>query len=353
MFTMAIFPTELKAGVDVLRSTHRSSIIPSLSCEAIMLRFHSNDNGQFPPSLLSPIGYMAIARLPRRIVGSSAIPSLSHVNTETTQAPKTIEELWQEYFLYKNPKTKRKIAEHYFHLVHSQANRLAKTLVKEVDPEDLMQNGFFGLYEAIENFDPRRGIKFETFSQLRIRGSMLDELREEDEVSRTIRTFIKKRESFIQTFRENNKGINPSNAEIAEALDLSMETYQRYSILARHASFVSLQRERVSDRPSGKTTTEADYISDPLATSDPSSKAQADDFWEFITKELSRRERLILKLYYIENMSMEEVGTVIGLTQSRISQMHLVILDRFKARLAKDSESRFATQLKEIIRSKK
>jgi len=241
-----------------------------------------------------------------------------------------IQEVWVEYKKKATEENRNVLLEHYLALVKYNAERIHTKLPDEVDVEDLMSAGIFGLMDAIDGFDMERGVKFETFCAPRIRGAILDELRAMDWVPRLVRS----RSSIVDKARksiEKATGVTPTEDEIAQKLDVSKDEFAKIRKDAGAVHVTSLSRKWF-ETDSNKDVREIDILKDPRQVN-PLSQVQRRDLKDLITKGLSRAERLIVVLYYYEEMTMKEIGTTLDLSESRVSQMHSSILARLKAQL--------------------
>ncbi len=241
-----------------------------------------------------------------------------------------IQDAWVEFKTTGTEKLRNALLEHYLHLVKYNAERVHSKLPSEVDVQDLMQAGFFGLKDAIEAFDLSRGIKFETYCANRIRGAILDELRSMDWVPRLVRSRTSKIEAARKSLR-SKLGCQPTETEIAEHLDVDMDELKKIIKDGRAVGVVSLNRKWYQT-DSSKDVREIDVFED-ARQSNPYIETQKNDLKDLITKGLSRAERLIVILYYYEQMTMKEIGATLDLSESRVSQMHSSILARLRAYL--------------------
>jgi len=243
---------------------------------------------------------------------------------------KPIMEVWAGYKKKATEEVRNLLVERYLPLVKYNAERIHTKLPDEVDVEDLMSAGIFGLMDAIDAFDLERGVKFETYCAPRIRGAILDELRSMDWVPRLVRS----RSSQVDQARkslEKEKGRKPTDPEIAEKLQMSDEEYAKIRKDAGAVGVVSLNRKWF-ETDSNKDVREIDVFEDARQVN-PFTAVQQRDLKDLITQGLSRAERLILILYYYEEMTMKEIGVTLDLSESRVSQMHSSILARLKAQL--------------------
>ena len=242
----------------------------------------------------------------------------------------SIDEVWRSYKRSASDGLRNFLIEQYLHLVRSTAERMHMRLPGEVDVEDLMSAGLFGLMDAIDAFDLERGVKFETYCTQRIRGAIFDELRAMDWVPRLVRSRTAKVERARKAL-EMELGRRPTDREVCEQLEVSNAEYKKLSKDSKPVNVVSLNRKWF-ETDSSKDIREIDVIQDNRQE-DPLSELQKRDLKLLITKGLSRAERLIVILYYYEEMTMKEIGMTLDLSESRVSQMHSSILARLKAQM--------------------
>lgn len=238
--------------------------------------------------------------------------------------------LWANYKATKSREHRNQLMERYLPLVRYAAERIAAKLPDEVDVGDLMSAGIFGLMDAIEAFDLDRGVKFETYCAPRIRGAILDELRTMDWVPRLVRSRAHKLENATKAL-EAELGRLPTDDELIRRLNLTPQEFDKLLRDATAVSLVSLSR-RFCDDESGRDFNEGDALEDKQGT-DPVRETQRNDLREIMARDLSRVERLILVLYYYEEMTMKEIGATLDLSESRVSQMHSAILARLRNRM--------------------
>lgn len=256
------------------------------------------------------------------------------------ESPEALAAVWQEYKSTGAEAARNALVEHYLYLVRFAAERVGAKLPEEVDVDDLMSAGVFGLVDALDAFDLTRGVKFETYCAPRIRGAILDELRTMDWVPRLVRHRSHKLERVTRTL-EVELGRLPTEEEISARLDVGAEQFQRVIRDANAVSVVSLSRKHY-DGDAQRDVLELDLLQD-ARQADPMSRVQKDDLKELITRGLSRAERLIVVLYYYEQMTMKEIGATLDLSESRVSQMHSATLLRLKAHL-EARRKEFATE---------
>jgi RNA polymerase sigma factor for flagellar operon FliA len=247
-----------------------------------------------------------------------------------TEQQITIDQIWEHFHKTRDDHYRNLLMEYYRDLVKYCAERLHSKLPDKVELDDLISAGIFGLMDAIDAFDPTRGVKFETYCAPRIRGSILDELRSMDWVPRLVRARAHQLAKATHSL-EMHLGRKPDEQEIAEELEMDMEEFSRLLRDANAASLVSLNT-KCGDDESEKDVREIDVIKDQRSQ-DPVLEAQKRDLKNLLTKGLTRAERLIIVLYYYEEMTMKEIGATLDLSESRVSQMHSSIVARLKAQM--------------------
>lgn len=241
-----------------------------------------------------------------------------------------IEELWADYSKSRDQNIRNFFMEKYYSLVRYHAERVHARLPDEVNVDDLVQAGVFGLADAINAFDLERQVKFETYCAPRIRGAILDELRLMDWVPRLVRHRSSKVEHARQRI-EMEQGSPATHAQIAEHLGVDDEEYEKIQRDSSAVGTFSLTRKAYPS-DGDRDVREIDVIRDDNQAS-PVRNLERRDLQNLITKGLSRAERLIVILYYFEGMTMKEIGATLDLSESRVSQMHSSILARVKAQV--------------------
>ncbi len=215
-------------------------------------------------------------------------------------------------------------------LIKLIVNRIAMRLPPHVDTEDLVNAGVIGLMDAIEKYDPMRGTSFKTYADFRIRGAILDELRTLDWLPRSIRQKVNSIESaYVKLERQFGRAV--TDEEVAGALNIDLEEF--YEILAQ-ASAVSL----VSLYDTGTEDEESRSFLDCIAgdEADPAVALESQEVYEAVGRAIERlpeKERIVISLYYHDELTMKEIGKVLNLTESRISQIHTKAVLRLRGRL--------------------
>ncbi|MBA2474394.1 MAG: RNA polymerase sigma factor WhiG [Actinobacteria bacterium] len=244
------------------------------------------------------------------------------------------QDLWLEYRRTSDPGLRDRLILTYAPLVKYVAGRLASGLPAHVDDDDLVSYGLLGLIGAIERYDPERDVKFETYAITRIKGSIIDELRALDWVPRSVRSRARDIERTIGEL-ESRLGRAPSDEELAGKLGLSQdELNESLSDISRTSIAALDELWTVSaggDQVALIDTIEDSHGPDPLSFLAQSEQREA--IGEAIAG-LPEREKLVITLYYYEELTLREIGEVLGVTESRVSQLHTKAVLRLKARLA-------------------
>jgi len=239
--------------------------------------------------------------------------------------------LWVEYKKTKDERSRNALLELYLPLVKYTAERLAVRFPASVDVDDMISAGIFGLMDAIEKFDLGRGVKFETYCVSRIRGSILDSVREQDWVPRLVRSRSSKLGKEWQALEER-LGRPPTDYEMAQSLGVSLDEYDEMLREATVVGFQSLSEEMPEDDQ--KAMRRVDVVEDARGES-PLDEIHKKEIKEFVTRGLATKERLVLILYYFEELTMKEIGAILDLSESRVCQLHSRIVVRLRAKMEK------------------
>lgn len=237
---------------------------------------------------------------------------------------------WREYKATGDRILRNRLVEHYLTLARFAAERIGAKVPDEVDVDDLMSAGVFGLVDAIDAFDLDRGVKFETYCAPRIRGAILDELRSMDWVPRLVRQRAHLLADATRALQVE-LGRAPNEDELAGRLGVSREEFEKLSRDASAVTVVSLSQS-FGDSESNRDVAEVDVVPDENGV-DPVIEAQKADIRHLLKNDLDRSERLILMLYYFEQMTMKEIGATLDLSESRVSQMHSALIERLRNQL--------------------
>lgn len=251
--------------------------------------------------------------------------------TTSVQPNDAVAELWQRF---KNDPSsqemRNRLVEMYLPLVKYNGERIWSRLPEGVELDDLISAGVFGLMDAIDAFDLTRGVKFETYCVPRIRGAMLDELRTMDWVPRLVRSKASKLNEALKSL-EAKLGRSPTEIELSQRLEISVAELEKMVLEANAVNLISLNKKWY-ETDSYKDVREIDILEDKKGE-DPTRRIQKNDLMRLVTKGLNRNERLIIILYYYEELTMKEIGATLDLSESRVSQMHSSIVQRLQSQL--------------------
>jgi RNA polymerase sigma factor FliA len=245
-----------------------------------------------------------------------------------------LRDLWRRYKDDGDTRARERLVVAYSPLVKFVAGRLGAGLPSHVDDADLISYGLMGLIGAIERFEPERGIKFETFAMTRIRGAIIDELRSLDWVPRSVRSRAREIEA-AQAKLEHELQRAPTEAELAAKVGLTEEELQTSLLEIANSSVYALDELWTISDSSGDQVSLLDTISDPRAE-DPQESLASSEVKDRLTESIAslpEREQLVVALYYYENLTLREIGEVLGVTESRVSQLHTKAVMRLKSSL--------------------
>jgi RNA polymerase sigma factor for flagellar operon FliA len=243
--------------------------------------------------------------------------------------------LWQEYRKSGDQALRDRLILTYAPLVKFVAGRVGASLPAHVDEQDLVSYGLLGLIGAIERYDPGREIKFETFAMARIRGAIIDELRSLDWVPRSVRTRARQIERAIGTL-EKELMRAPTDEEIAKKLGLTDDELEESLHEISRSSVAALDELWSPSGSGGDQIALIDTIEDESGP-DPEMSLEQSEVKEALAEAISilpEREKLVVTLYYYEELTLREIGEVLGVTESRVSQLHTKAILRLKAHLA-------------------
>jgi RNA polymerase sigma factor for flagellar operon FliA len=234
--------------------------------------------------------------------------------------------LWQKFKKHNDLEAKNSLIEKYIEVVKIVAGRLYTTYGTNVEYEDLVSYGIFGLIDAIEKFEVDKNVKFETYSQIRIRGAIIDQLRNLDWVPRSIRQKVKDVEAAYQRI-ENTLGRNAADFEVAKELNVSLQEFQLMLQQINNLNILSLE-EKLYDGSSSQ-------LSD-LDNKSPEDIVCNDEMFSLLRNSidsLPEREKEVISLYYYDELTYKEIGVVLGISESRVSQLHSKAISRLKSKL--------------------
>jgi len=245
-----------------------------------------------------------------------------------------LRDLWRRYKGAGDRSARERLVVAYSPMVKFVAGRLATGLPSHVEDADLISYGLLGLIGAIERFDPERGVKFETFAMTRIRGAIIDELRSLDWVPRSVRSRAREIET-AQSALEHELQRAPTDDELAEKLGMSVAELQTALLEIANSSVYALDELWSVSDSSGDQVSLLDTIPDDGAA-DPQEALDSSDRKDRLTEaigSLPEREQLVVALYYYEQLTLREIGEVLGVTESRVSQLHTKAVMRLRSHL--------------------
>lgn len=258
--------------------------------------------------------------------------------TEGKLSDRDVQSLWRRYKEYSDQPARDQLILNYAPLVKYVAGRMGAGLPSHVDEADLISYGLLGLINAVERFDPKRRIKFETYAVTRIKGAIIDELRALDWVPRSVRARAREIERTSAEL-EHKLHRAPTDDEMAKALGVTTSEFQDSITQIANSSLVALD-EMWSSSSGGETLALIDTIGDS-DSSDPA--AMVGEMETRITLAdaiagLPEREKIVVSLYYYEGLTLREIGEVLGVTESRVSQLHTKAVLRLRGRLGDDTD---------------
>jgi RNA polymerase sigma factor FliA len=244
--------------------------------------------------------------------------------------------LWRRFGERREQPLRDRLVLHYAPLVKYVAGRVGTGLPAHVEVADLIQSGIFGLVDAIEKFEPERGLKFETYAMQRIRGAILDDLRAQDWVPRSVRGRAREVERALERLGAQLRR-TPTDSELADALGLSLHELRDVYAQLQLTSVVALDELAAAGR--GPTPL-ADILEDQEALDPVALLVDQDNRRQLAQAiaHLAERDRVVVTLYYFENLTLAEIGRVLGVTESRVCQLHTRAVLRLRAKLLEKSE---------------
>ncbi len=239
--------------------------------------------------------------------------------------------LWKKYSEDKRPELRKKLILEYSHLVKYIAGRLRVYFGANVEYDDLVSYGIFGLIDAIDKFDINKGVKFETYASLRIRGAIIDSIRKMDWVPRSLRQKSKELEKLYSEL-ERELGYPPSDREVAEKLGMSLDEFYKLLNEVNLSSVISLEEFLEQNYELGKdilTTAREDK---------PENYVELIELKEVLADaidKLPEKERTVISLYYFEELTLKEISAIMKVSESRISQLHTKAILRLRGKLTR------------------
>ncbi len=253
---------------------------------------------------------------------------------ETNVKAIELKDLWRRYKGTGDDQARERLVVAYSPLVKYVSGRMASGLPAHVEEADLISYGLVGLISAIERFEPEREIKFETYAITRIKGAIIDELRSLDWVPRSVRSRARDIER-ANSKLEHNLQRAPTDEEMSSELEMTVEDFQEALLQISNSTVAALDELWTVSDASGDSVSLLDTLQDPGAP-DPAAVMDATDLKDRMADAIARlpeREKLVVALYYYENLTLREIGEVLGVTESRVSQLHTKAVLRLRSRL--------------------
>jgi RNA polymerase sigma factor FliA len=250
-----------------------------------------------------------------------------------------LRDLWRRYKTDGDERARERLVVAYSPLVKYVAGRMGSGLPSHVEEADLISYGLVGLINAILRFEPEREIKFETYAITRIKGAIIDELRSQDWVPRSVRARARQIER-AHAKLENKLQRAPSDEEMAAELEMDVQAFQDAILQISNSSMAALDELWTVSDSSGDSVSLLDTIADENAP-DPAAALDQSDLRDRVADSISRlpeREKLVIALYYYENLTLREIGEVLGVTESRVSQLHTKAVLRLRSGLTETDD---------------
>jgi RNA polymerase sigma factor for flagellar operon FliA len=256
---------------------------------------------------------------------------------ELTQGEESMETLLRELKERNSevpPTLKEQIVLEHTPLIRYIVNRIAVRLPSHIDLDDLHNTGVIGLMDAIEKYDPDKNCKFKTYAEFRIKGAILDQLRSLDWVPRSVRQKSRRLERAYGEV-EQRLGRSASEEEVADSLGLQIDKFHELLNQVRGISLVNLEEIRGSGPDGDRNGSFADIVED-VHSENPFASLKLQEMKEIIgdtIATLPEKERLVVSLYYYEDLNMKEIGSILGITESRVCQIHTKAVLRLRSKL--------------------
>ncbi|MGW1837325.1 RNA polymerase sigma factor WhiG [Streptomyces sp. BBFR2] len=274
--------------------------------------------------------------MPQHTSGSdrAAVPPAARAGVRPA-APSALDDLWRSYKRTGDERLREQLILHYSPLVKYVAGRVSVGLPSNVEQADFVSSGVFGLIDAIEKFEPERSIKFETYAITRIRGAMIDELRALDWIPRSVRQKARAVERAYATLEAQLRR-TPSEPEVAREMGISLEDLHGVFSQLSLANVVALEELLHAGGDGGERLSLMDTLED-TAADNPVEIAEDRELRRLLARAINTlpdREKTVVTLYYYEGLTLAEIGNVLGVTESRVSQIHTKSVLQLRAKLA-------------------
>jgi RNA polymerase sigma factor for flagellar operon FliA len=274
------------------------------------------------------------SRIEEQPVSEATYDELDEFDASEVDADAALADLWDRYVVDRAPELRDRLILHYAPLVKYVAGRVGSGLPAHVEQADLVSYGTFGLIDAITRFEPAREVKFESYAMSRIRGAIIDELRNTDWIPRSVRMKARQFERTVATL-EAQLQRTPTDEEVAEAMDLDVEDVRKFLGQLSLVNVVALD-ELLTDEDGGGSPRLVDTLQDSSAL-DPQAMAEHGEARQLLARaveQLPEREKVVVSLYYFEGLTLADIGRVLGVTESRICQLHTKAVLHLRTKLA-------------------
>ncbi|GAB4364638.1 MAG: RNA polymerase sigma factor WhiG [Calditrichia bacterium] len=238
-----------------------------------------------------------------------------------------VDPLWREYFDSRDPELRNRLMQKYLGVVHYVVSKLFKSIPPNMERDDLVNIGVIGLGEALDRYNPYFGIKFETYAIPRVKGAIIDELRKQDWIPRSLRSKTNKIKKAIEDLEQMYRGEVPAY-EVAQQLGISEAEYQNWQSQAHHTNMVSLDKPNHNfDEHNLYDVVEDETSTNALASIEEEEMKKT---LVKVIKKLPEKARLAITLYYYEHLTFKEIGAILKVSESRISQIHSETMERMR-----------------------
>jgi RNA polymerase sigma factor for flagellar operon FliA len=286
-----------------------------------------------PPSAVAPAP-AALAPAPAAVPAAPVVAKLP-AQSAADQPRRAIDALWRAYKAHSDPRLREQLILHYSPLVKYVAGRVSVGLPANVEQADFVSSGVFGLIDAIEKFDPERAIKFETYAISRIRGAIIDELRALDWIPRSVRQKARAVERAYATLEVALRR-TPNDPEVAAEMGIPLDDLHTIFSQLSLANVVALDELMHGGGEGSDRVSLLDTLEDPAADN-PVEVAESRELRRLLARAINTlpdREKTVVSLYYYEGLTLAEIGQVLGVTESRVSQIHTKAVLQLRAKLS-------------------
>jgi RNA polymerase sigma factor for flagellar operon FliA len=279
-------------------------------------------------------GRRPASRTEEQPVSEATYDDLDEFDESGVDADAALADLWDRYVVDRAPELRDRLILHYAPLVKYVAGRVGSGLPAHVEQADLVSYGTFGLIDAITRFEPAREVKFESYAMSRIRGAIIDELRNTDWIPRSVRMKARQFERTVATLEAQFQR-TPTDEEVADAMEMDVEDVRKFLGQLSLVNVVALD-ELLTDEDGGGAPRLVDTLQDSSAL-DPQAMAEHGEARQMLARaveQLPDREKVVVSLYYFEGLTLADIGRVLGVTESRICQLHTKAVLHLRTKLA-------------------